>query len=84
MRLAQQVEEGRSPSWPKTAVFVVGDASTPEGLATPYNEENTPLVAKIDEVPAGSEIIGRWHEKQNSDLYPTMGVELAQIIEDQT
>lgn len=63
---------------------VVGDASTPEGLAAPYNEENTPLVAKIDEVPTGSEIIGRWHEKQNSDLYPTMGVELAQIIEDKT
>lgn len=61
---------------------VVGDASSPAGLAAPYNEEETLLIAKIDEIPEGSEIIGRWHEKQNSHLYPAMDVEVAQLIED--
>lgn len=61
---------------------VVGDASSPEGLAAPYNEEETLLLAKIDDIPDGSEIIGRWKEKQNSYLYPKMDVEVAQLIED--
>ncbi|QPZ91204.1 hypothetical protein [Thioclava electrotropha] len=60
---------------------VVGDASSPEGLAAPYNEENTLLLAKIDDISNGSEIIARWKEKQNSHLFPSMSVEMARMIE---
>ncbi|MGJ8626272.1 MAG: hypothetical protein ACSHXB_04855 [Sulfitobacter sp.] len=61
---------------------VVGDASSPKGLAAPYSEEETLLLAKIDEIAKGCEIIGRWNEKQNSQLFPSMDVELAQLMED--
>lgn len=58
---------------------VVGDASSSEGLAAPYNEEETLLLAKIDNISNGSEIIGRWYECQNSHLFAAMDVELAQF-----
>lgn len=61
---------------------VVGDASSPEGLAAPYSEEETLLLAKIDDLPTGMEIIGRWQEKKNTSLFPAMDVELARVIED--
>lgn len=61
---------------------VVGDAASTEGLAAPYSEEETLLLAKIDDSPNGREIIGRWQEKQNTSLFPKMNVELARFIED--
>jgi len=61
---------------------VVGDASSPEGLAAPYSEEETLQLAKIDDLPKSMEIIGRWQEKQNTSLFPTMDVELARLVED--
>jgi hypothetical protein len=61
---------------------IVGDADNHAGLIAPYNEEETQQLAKIDFIPKGIEIIGRWQEKQNTSLFPKMNVELARFIED--
>lgn len=58
---------------------VVGDASSPEGLAAPYSEEETLLLAKIDILSEGIEIIARWKEKANICLFSNMKIELAKI-----
>lgn len=58
---------------------VVGDASSHDGLAAPYNEEETQSLAKIAQIPPGSEIIRYWHENQNTPLFRGMDVELAQL-----
>lgn len=59
---------------------IVGDADTAEGLAAPYNEEETIYLAKVDNVPGDLEIIGRWYQMKNTHLYPSMDVELAEIV----
>jgi hypothetical protein len=56
---------------------IVGDADTREGLIAPYHEEETLQLAKVDACPAGIEIIGRWHEKQNTYVYGDRDLELA-------
>jgi len=61
---------------------VVGDASSPEGLCAPYSEEEVIDLAKIDENSKGLEIIGMWHEKKNSNLFPSLDVEHANVISD--
>ena len=63
---------------------IVGDADTPEGLVAPYHEEETLHLAKVDAIPVGAEIIGRWHEQQNSHLFQDISVELAELIRDRT
>lgn len=63
---------------------IVGNADTQEGLVAPYREEETQSLAKVDEIPPGSEIIARWHEKQNTHLYSDIDVELAELIEEET
>lgn len=71
---------GGDPAKTKALKYiVVGDASIPEGLIAPYHEEETLSLAKIDDIPEGSEIIQRWHEKQNSYLYREMSIELAKL-----
>ena len=64
------------------AYVIVGDADTQEGLTAPYHEEETLHLAKVDAIPLGTEIIGRWYEMQNSHLFPDMKVELAELIKD--
>ena len=58
---------------------IVGDADTPDGLAAPYNEEHTLHTAKIDIIPGGMEIIGRWWEKQNTQMFDDMDIEMARV-----
>jgi hypothetical protein len=62
--------------------IIVGDADTYAGLISPYHEEETLQLAKIDEIPDGLEIIGRWWEKQNTFVYEDRGVELAVLNKD--
>ncbi len=56
---------------------IVGDADTPEGLTAPYHEEETLQIAKIDLASAGTEIIGRWSENQNTHIFDNQTIELA-------
>lgn len=58
---------------------VVGLADSPEGLAAPYNEEETLSLAKIDAPAEGEEIISTWKAKKNSHQYSEMPVEVAQL-----
>lgn len=66
------------------AYVIVGNADTQDGLVAPYCEEETLRLAKVDEIPPGSEIIARWFEKQNTHLYSDIDVELAELIEEET
>lgn len=59
---------------------IVGNADTENGLFAPYREEETLSLAKVDEIPLGSEIIARWYARQNSHLYSDIDVELAELI----
>ncbi len=58
---------------------IVGDADTLRGLLAPYREEETDSLGKVDIIPRGMEIIGRWYEKRNSHLFKGMNVELAEL-----
>lgn len=61
---------------------IVGDGDTREGLLAPYHEEETLQIAKIDDAPTGLEIIGRWHEKQNTYTFGDRAVEIAVLNRD--
>lgn len=61
---------------------IVGDGDTRAGLLAPYHEEETTQLAKVDAIPEGLEIIGRWHEKQNTYVYDDRNVELAVLNKD--
>lgn len=58
---------------------IVGDADTHQGLTAPYHEEETLQVAKVDVTAKGTEIIGRWHEVQNTYIFGGLDIELAQL-----
>jgi len=61
---------------------IVGDGDTRDGLLAPYHEEETLQIAKIDEAPMGSEIIGRWYEKGNTYIFGDRAVSLAVLNKD--
>ena len=61
---------------------IVADADTNEGLIAPYHEEETLQLAKVDAIPKGMEIIGRWYEKQNAYVFADRNVELAVLDKD--
>jgi hypothetical protein len=54
---------------------VVGDATTVEGLAAPYDEEDTRFLLKIERPPAGTNMLEFWFEHGNQDLYSDKRVE---------
>ena len=62
---------------------IVGDGDTRVGLLAPYREEETLQIGKVDEAPAGSEIIGRYYEKRNTYTFGDRTVELALLNKDQ-
>ena len=49
--------------------IVVGDCSTLDGLAAPYDEENTPHVLKIERVNDGRSFVAFWFSNGNTDLF---------------
>ena len=54
------------------------------GGSNPKNwKEETLQLEKVDPIPKGLEIIGRWHEKKNTYTYQYMNVELAVLNKDQ-
>ncbi len=63
---------------------IVGDADTENGLKAPFHEEETLELAKIDEIPKGTEIIGHWHNMQNRFIYEGMKVELNQFASEES
>lgn len=46
---------------------VVGDAASVEGLAAPYDEEETKQVAHVEKLDAGLDLFDFWLQNQNSD-----------------
>lgn len=50
---------------------VVGDASTVEGLAAPYDEEETKQVVHVEKLDAGLDLFDFWLKNQNSDQVST-------------
>ncbi|MCU7872969.1 MAG: hypothetical protein KZQ91_09500 [Candidatus Thiodiazotropha sp. (ex Lucinoma borealis)] len=70
------------PHSPKDLGYaVVGDATTVEGLAAPYDEEHTHDVFKIERLDADEDIIGFWGDNANSDQFSTKTVEEAELVE---
>jgi hypothetical protein len=63
---------------------IVGDADTENGLKAPFHEEETLELAKIDEIPKGNEIIGRWQDMQNRFLFSDMKVEYNQFAQEES
>ena len=64
------------------AYVIVGDADSADGLIAPYHEEETLQLAKVDAIPPGNEIIERWYEMQNSDVFSRIKIELAELTKD--
>lgn len=58
---------------------VVGDARSVEGLAAPYDEENTTYILKIERPESGSNILQFWFRFGNQDLYSGKRPELQQF-----
>lgn len=54
---------------------VVGDATSVEGLAAPYDEEDTRFLLKIERPPAGTNMLAFWFLHGNDELYSGKNVE---------
>jgi hypothetical protein len=54
---------------------VIGDATTVEGLAAPYDEEDTTFVLKIERPHVDSNILDFWFEHGNQDIFGNKTVE---------
>jgi hypothetical protein len=55
---------------------VVGDATSVDGLAAPYNEEDTAFILKMERPDAGSSILDFWFDHSNRDLYSGKVIEV--------
>lgn len=49
--------------------IVAGDATSVEGLAAPYDEEDTSFILKVHKVPAGLTPLSFWFNKPNQDHF---------------
>jgi hypothetical protein len=54
---------------------VVGDATTVDGLAAPYDEEDTRFLLKIERPSTGTTTLEFWFEHGNQDLYSDKRIE---------
>jgi hypothetical protein len=64
----------------RTGYIVVGDATTLDGLAAPYDEEDTQFIMKHEDVPVGSNVFRSWFDHPNADHFSgrrTMAQEFA-------
>jgi hypothetical protein len=59
--------------------MVVGDASSIEGLAAPYDEETTESLFKIEPPQAGRPLLQLWFDLGNTDLYSTKHPEVQEF-----
>jgi hypothetical protein len=58
---------------------VVGDGTTVEGLAAPYDEEDTRFLLKIERPPAETNMLEFWFAHGNQDLYSDKSVETQKL-----
>jgi len=56
--------------------LVVGDCTTLDGLAAPYDEEDTTQIMKIERITDGKSMLNFWFDHGNQDLYTPKTVEL--------
>ena len=59
--------------------IVVGDCTTLEGLAAPYDEEDTTHTMKIERMPTGTNMLSFWFENANTDLFTGKNVEMQEF-----
>ena len=59
---------------------ILGDATKLEGLAAPYDEENTTQVFKLERIPDDTNILDFWSQNGNQDLYSGKMVELQEFV----
>ncbi len=59
--------------------IVVGDCSSLDGLAAPYDEENTTHVLKIERVNDGRSFVTFWFSNGNTDLFSGKNPEMQQF-----
>lgn len=60
---------------------VIGDARTVDGLAAPFNEENTSYIFKFEQLQKESGLLRFWFKYGNSDQYSGVNVEMAQFTD---
>ena len=58
---------------------VIGDAQTVDGLAAPFNEENTSHIFKFEQLQKDPGLLRFWFKYGNSDRYSGVDVEMAQL-----
>jgi len=74
--LVQFGRNGLIPDSPKALMHaVVGNADSLEGLAAPFDEEDTPEQLRIPTINAPDEILSYWMEHCNRNLYDELEVE---------
>lgn len=62
---------------------IVGDATTLEGLRSPYDEEDTTQIWKIARPGDGEDFISYWREHANSSLFQTLSVNPATFVKNE-
>jgi hypothetical protein len=75
---SRRIEYGAAPKR-RFDYIVVGDATTVEGLAAPYDEEDTRFLLKIERPSPGTNIFEFWFEHGNLDLYSGKTVETQEL-----
>jgi hypothetical protein len=58
---------------------IVGDADTHEGLAAPYQEEETKSIAAVENIGADDDVIAFWKRKANTNQFDGQEIELAKV-----
>ncbi|MAX23843.1 MAG: hypothetical protein CMJ19_04990 [Phycisphaeraceae bacterium] len=75
-------DQGRIHRQPYLKAFeygVVGDCTTLEGLAAPYDEEDTTDIMKVERMDAGMSILNFWFDHGNQDLFSKKQVDLQEF-----
>jgi len=68
------------PRYPKKFDYViVGNATKIDGLAAPYDEEDTNDILKIECISSDADIISFWFDNANSDQFSVKSVEEARL-----
>ncbi|MBB5327487.1 hypothetical protein [Tunturiibacter gelidoferens] len=76
LKLSGDIIEAASVETKQLDYIVVGDATTVDGLAAPYDEEETPYILKIERPDTGNNILDFWVKHANKDLYSVKNSEI--------
>lgn len=69
----------RKPTFKNFDYAVVGDCTSLDGLAAPYDEENTSEVLKVERVNGNQSFVTFWFANANTDLYSGNNPEMQQF-----